>query len=239
MKTRVLAVPGTWDSKKGMLAGVTRRLDPQKYSVTWIDYPATFALPTSYVESKRQAVEKLSEEWKRDPHVPIVLLGYSQGAEAVGDFALRVAGDPRLKAVALVADPKRPHGVQIGSQSLHGHGICGERPIRHRHVLQAAIPGDVVCDAAKGSLWRFTADLTPTASLDVPRWVVAMLRTVLRADIQLLEDMGTVERLWGALSTVPELAGYLTGSHTSYGVRKCPGTGRDYLAEIAHRLNQL
>lgn len=238
-KIRVLAVPGTWDSKKGMLAGVTRHLNTQKYSVTWIDYPATFALPTSYAESKKRAIEKLSEEWARDTKAPIVLLGYSQGAEAVGDFALTVAGHPRLKAVALVADPKRPHGLQIGTRHLHGHGICGERHIPHSRVFQAAIPGDVVCDAARGSLWRLTADLTTTASLDVPRWVVAMLRTVLRADMQLMEDMGTVARLWGALSTVPELAGYLAGLHTSYGCRECPGMGRDYLAELAYRLNRL
>ncbi|MEQ3835322.1 hypothetical protein [Lawsonella clevelandensis] len=168
-----------------------------------------------------------------------MLLGYSQGAEAAGDFALTVAGHPRLKAVALVADPKRPRGVQIGTRHLHGHGICGERHIPHSRVFQAAIPGDVVCDAHRGSLWRLTADLTTTASLDVPRWVVSMLRTVLRADMQLMEDMGTVARLWGALSTVPELAGYLAGLHTSYGCRECPGMGRDYLAELAYRLNQL
>ena len=239
MKTRVLAVPGTWDSKIGMLAGVTGRLDKTKYEVTWIDYPATFALPTSYTDSKKQAIERLREEWARDTKAPIVLLGYSQGADAVGDFALKVAAHPRLRAVALVADPKRPHGSQIGSQYLHGHGICGERPIPHRRVFHAAIPGDVVCDASRASLWRLTADLTPSASLDIPRWVVSMLRTVLRADMQLMEDMGTVERLWGALSTVPELAGYLAGLHTSYGRRECPGTNHDYLAEIAHLLNIL
>ncbi|HHY07515.1 MAG TPA: hypothetical protein GX530_03095 [Corynebacteriales bacterium] len=236
---RVLAVPGTWDFAPGMLGGVTRHLDTSKFDITFIKYPQTFALPVSYARSKKIAIDRLREEWERDLKAPIVLLGYSQGADAAGDFALEIAGHPRLKGVALVADPRKPRGPGVGHYKLQGHGICGERPIPHTRVIQAAIPGDVVCDAHRASLWRLMADLTQVAGLNVPRWAVDVARTALRADVQLLQDIGTAQRLWGMLSTLPELAFYVGGLHSSYGTRKCPGKQHSYLVEVAHRISRL
>nr|DAT11424.1 MAG TPA: acetyl xylan esterase [Caudoviricetes sp.] len=233
METRVLAVPGTWEKPGGLLEGVTSNLDPAHFTVTWIHYPATFALPMSYEESKKVAVERLREEWARDTKAPIVLLGYSQGADAVGDFAREVAGHPRLKVVALVADPWKPRGPGIGGAKLLGHGVCGERHIPGAHVLHCAIPGDVVCDAHPSSLWRLTADLTQSASLDLPRWGVAVLKTVLDPRVQLLDDTPTSQRLWGALSTIPELWRYVGGAHTAYARRRVPRGGRTYTQELA------
>lgn len=238
MKTRVLAVPGTWEKPGGLLESVTRNLDPARFSITWIRYPATFALPMAYEESKKIAIERLREEWARDTKAPIVLLGYSQGADAVGDFAREVTGHPRLKAVALVADPWKPYGPGIGGVKLLGHGVCGERHIPGARVLHCAIPGDVVCDAHPSSLWRLTADLTQSASLDLPRWGVAVLKTVLDPRVQLLDDTPTSQRLWGALSTIPELWRYVGGAHSSYGRRRIPGGGRTYAEELAHQITR-
>lgn len=240
MKTRVLAVPGTWDFAPGMLGGVTRHLDTSKFDITFIKYPQTFALPVSYARSKKIAIDRLREEWERDLKADIILLGYSQGADAAGDFAKIVEHHPRLRAVALVADPKRPHGKQIGTQQLTGHGIAGQRHIHHPNVWQAAYAGDVVCDATEGSLWRAIADTTQYAGLNLPTWVKELFKACLRpGGLQLAPPMDAGARIWGAIAAIPELYRYLTGWHTAYGAVECPGTGRTYLRELAHRINHL
>lgn len=238
--TRVLVVPGTWDFAPGMLGGVTKHLDRSRLDITFIKYPQTFALPTSYATSKRIAIRQLKREWERDLKADIILLGYSQGADAAGDFAQIVEHHPRLKAVALVADPKRPHGKQIGTQQLTGHGIAGQRHIHHPNVWQAAYAGDVICDATPGSLWRAIADTTQYAGLNLPAWVIQLFKTCLRpGGLQLAPPMSMGSRVWGAIATVPELYRYLNGWHTSYGAAECPGTGNTYLKEIAQRINNL
>lgn len=233
-------MPGTWDPAPGMLGGVTRRLDRKRFEIVYIRYPQTFALPVSYTMSKRIAIQHLREEWERDLKAPVVLLGYSQGADAVGDFAKVVQYHPRLKAIGLVADPKRPAATQIGALELSGHGIAGERTIDHPNVWQVATANDPICNASPGSLWRIVADTTQDASPLLPRWAVGLMRSWLRqGKVQLALPMSIGERLWGILCTLPELVAWLAGAHTSYGVLKCPGTDRCYLAELARLINSL
>lgn len=58
-------------------------------------------------------------------------------------------------------------------------------------------------------------------------------------EFQLLKKAGLMKRIWGALSASREFAGYIGGKHTSYGRAIVPGTDRNYLKEIAHRINAL
>lgn len=237
----VLCVPGTWDTRPGMIGGLTRHLDPTRFNIIWITYPATFALPISYDESMRIGMQQLEEAWCTNQHSDVVLVGYSQGAHIAGDFAAKMTGHPRLKAVALIADPKRPAGMYIGNTDPEGHGVAGQRWINHPNVWHAAIKGDVVCSANDTSLWRLQADLTQTANPNIPLWTRTTLqRLTAPGGMQLARSHWSLqEYVWGMLSTVKELGDVLRGVHTSYGVRGCPGTQHTYLEELAQRINAL
>ncbi|MBF6366891.1 cutinase family protein [Nocardia puris] len=91
----------------------------------------------------------------------VVLAGYGQGAEVVGDLATTLGnrGGPilasRVLAVALVSDPRRdPATAQLGTP-VSGHGVTGPRPqgfgeLTDR-VRTLCLDGDSYCSTTAGS----------------------------------------------------------------------------------------
>ncbi|WP_328477394.1 cutinase family protein [Actinoplanes sp. NBC_00393] len=101
---------------------ITREL-PQTVRTTAVDYPASF----NYTASVRQGVADLTAKVQRTaaacPETKVVLAGYSQGADVVGDTVTGpLAGDlDNVAAVLLFGDPSftagEPFNVTDGNRS--------------------------------------------------------------------------------------------------------------------------
>ncbi|NKS98747.1 PE-PPE domain-containing protein [Rhodococcus hoagii] len=127
----VLVVEGTGVST--LLEAVTDRLDPELWDHQIVDYPAEYGMAGSYAASRDIGTANLVDAIAAQKARPVALLGYSQGAQIVGDTAELVAStgyDPLadVRAVALVSDPMRPAGKSIGGLGT-GYGIAGQRDI--------------------------------------------------------------------------------------------------------------
>jgi len=178
----VLAVGGTGESYPGdertavtgMLAAVTDALD-ERFVGRWVPYPASYGPSPdregiSYLDSVALGVERLSAEIAA-ARVPVMLIGYSQGAVVIRTALAGPGGAElarKVSAVGLVADPHQPPGAVPGAD---GWGVAGPGP-----DLPAGLPvfwvgadDDVICNASPDSLVRDIADLTPSLSLLQPR----------------------------------------------------------------------
>lgn len=174
----VLAVGGTGESfpgderteVTGMLASVTEALD-DRFAARWVPYPASYGPATrldgqSYRASVARGVTALARAVEQavaqDPHRPVMLIGYSQGAVVIRTLLSHPSSGnltPHVAAVGFVADPHQPPGVVLGCD---GWGVAGPG---------AALPGDVpafwvgarddvICNASADSLLRDLADLS-------------------------------------------------------------------------------
>lgn len=86
----------------------------------------------------------LQQAHTRHPGVPIVLLGHSMGART----ALRVAGDPAVRAVCALApwiEPGEPVGQLAGTSLLIAHGDR-ERMTSPRHSFEYAVAARRISD---------------------------------------------------------------------------------------------
>ncbi|MFI6866462.1 cutinase family protein [Nocardia sp. NPDC050406] len=140
----VVAAPGTWetsldDPRQGMLSMVTDGL-PSNVRSDYVNYPAT-ALPWEgevYGRSKMEAFTRarglVSSMAQQCGTTRFALLGYSQGADAVGDLAaeigtgLGVVPADRVAAVGLIADPRRSPLDPLVGPPVPGAGAGGPRP---------------------------------------------------------------------------------------------------------------
>ncbi|QTJ71406.1 cutinase family protein (plasmid) [Rhodococcus sp. ZPP] len=191
-------VPGTWETNEnadpnvpvGMLAEVGKGLKDKygsRIRVVFPAYPASaFDKGKTYTESEEAgvaAVNRVLEE--ACATTQILLAGYSQGAHAAGDVASSIGNGrgpvpaSQVKAVGLVADPKRgPGSGQLVGPTVAGTGIAGTRPGGFGQLAsvtrQMCSPGDLYCatdadsDGMLGSIGRLIGNDTGAVSGSSP-----------------------------------------------------------------------
>lgn len=172
-----------------------------------------------------------------------MLVGYSAGAQLVGDAAAELArsGDAAgVIGVAILSDPSQPVGLASGGK----YGIRGSRKIGTR--IRAKWWFDIkdvicCCTAAPKSLMRIIADRSAELTLAGPRaWSGILARLKARklqaylfpwnqpADFKLQVEVA-----------IHEAEGYLRrGDHTSYHIRKLPN-GKTYIEDMADWISKL
>ncbi|WP_067569900.1 cutinase family protein [Nocardia acidivorans] len=172
--TAILA-PGTWETHSdadptvpvGMLrpigdglrrqfgADITVRYTP--YAASAFDQGLTYAESLSTLESRlRTMVGGLCASTR------VLLAGYSQGADGIGDFATEIGngqgpiGPERVLAVGLLADPHRDPNTTLSlGNPQPGHGIAGPRSqdfgALTDRVRTLCADGDLYCSINAGS----------------------------------------------------------------------------------------
>ncbi|WP_280490629.1 cutinase family protein [Nocardia farcinica] len=145
--TAVLA-PGTWETNPtadpyqpvGMLAPVGEGLKSKfgnQITVIYTPYEASaFDQGASYTQSKRTLTDKITEILGGlCSSTQVVLAGYSQGADGMGDIASEIGNGSgpitadRVLGVGLLSDPRRdPTAAQELGPQQPGHGLAGVRP---------------------------------------------------------------------------------------------------------------
>ena len=239
----VFAVGGTGESYPGdertavtgMLSAVTDELD-ERFEARWVAYPASYgpvprADGDSYAESVddgvaalRRAVEHARQD---DPEVPIMLIGYSQGAVVVRSLLADPATGPLLPSIAavgFVADPHQPPGAI--DEGDGGWGVAGPGPDLPTEipVFWVGAAQDMICNAGPDSLIRDVADLTGVMSMRrLKDWAGDVFRRFRDADLQNAARTRFSPSQWRrdvqrVASAVQEIRGYLPsgGRHVSY-----------------------
>ncbi|WP_431309252.1 cutinase family protein [Gordonia prachuapensis] len=159
----VLAIPGTWANGQnpGILGDITTGLGAET-RVQYVGYDAT-AFPWEkavYGKSKAQAVANTTglarTMLRRCPGTRIAVVGYSQGADAAGDFASevgtgRAAIRPgQIAGVVLLSDPRRSQRDNLVGPPLRWEGSGGPRLDGMGWVLPRAFticePSDLYCN---------------------------------------------------------------------------------------------
>lgn len=136
---KVFYVCGTWQSGLRIFKEINELLP--EYESVLIPSPAKYGDGMSYRESVEVTKSNIVKECF-DCTEPYVIVAYSQGAHAAGDF-VRDFSDGLCKGLFNIADPMRsPGDNQVGSKVL-GSGIMGQRRIGHK-ARQIVAPGDFV-----------------------------------------------------------------------------------------------
>ena len=138
-------VPGTTETSltadptqpKGMLASVAKKLEGKygsNITVITVPYSASaFDKGLSYKQSAETGIKNLSTMMAKCPTSQVVVAGYSQGAEVAGDVLWHIGHEnqpiaaDRVRAAALLADPKRGNEKLVGN-TVAGQGVEGGRP---------------------------------------------------------------------------------------------------------------
>ncbi|SUD49575.1 Cutinase [Nocardia otitidiscaviarum] len=142
-----IMVPGTWETNAGadpyqavgMLKpigdGLKQRLG-NNVTVMYAPYPASaFDQGLAYNQSKSAGVAKVNDMLTGlCAQTKVVLGGYSQGADVMGDVAAEIGNGTgpipaaQVVAVGLLSDPRRdPRTAESLGPSQNGHGIAGVR----------------------------------------------------------------------------------------------------------------
>jgi hypothetical protein len=168
VRVQILSVRGTGEQPGagliGQLATQIKGQTRQTSDTTALDYPATLPNYHDSVATGAAAVKaELAERVARCPNQKIVLLGYSQGAQAVGD-ALGGGGlpgtrtpavDPALgahvAAVILMGDPRHVPGQSFDAGSSTRNGQMPRPPVLSLNAYADRIQsycddGDPYCD---------------------------------------------------------------------------------------------
>jgi len=137
-KTTVLTIPGTWAGwNDGPPAWVAWGLDKNRYYQQGVGYPAMgFLTPNphiSYEESRDAGVEETVRLINLMPAgSPIVLIGYSQGADVAITASREFLDGGRLadrredlKRIITFGSPCRPAGPTLVGNNPPGEGIAG------------------------------------------------------------------------------------------------------------------
>lgn len=259
-----------------MLGFVTRELDPAFYNpARWIGYPAQYAGTMDYEASIGAAIVKAMPIILAQINQGnmVVLLGYSQGAvvarRILAQFGQGVYGPAdsfrnKVIGAALVADPVRPPGKNLGNFVAPGSGVAGSEPIWDKaFLLELANPKDIICSAPYNSLIRTFADFTgffATNPNSLNRWVSDTQKKIQKRGWQNANlDWGqfwligqrvaeAVEGLQGYLPTtrrrnplpwLPDLViNPKGGQHTLYPQAIMPGENKTYCQVLAAELNE-
>lgn len=256
----VLVVEGTGIST--LLSDVTNRLDPRLWEHKLVEYPADYGAAMSYAKSREIGVMRLLDAIDGEHGKPVALLGYSQGAQIVGDTAAllgeSIDSSIDVRAAALVSDPMRPAGRAV-PLDVDGSGIAGQREVFAPFpVYWLANPNDAITAASHDAILRTVADFTEYMTLtDAKTWALDVLGK--------LDTLGW-QNAWGAsgLLDIPrqlrrlrqakdDLLGYLPvdligngsninptgGQHTCYASRAIIPGGVTYTRWIANQFNAI
>ncbi|MFC9769167.1 cutinase family protein [Rhodococcus jostii] len=262
----VVAVPGTWEtsdtptpSSRGLLGAITDQLTGS-VNVQQVTYSAT-AFPWEheiYAQSEREAVDHtrtaVTSVLAQCPDTTIALLGYSQGADAVGDLAVEIGtgqstiAPDRIAAVALIADPQRSVTDTLVGAPVPGNGAEGPRPTGFgaltSRVRTVCAPGDLYCsvpsddfvDRLAGLVVRMSA---PTAS--DPHTDSVQVRAI----VDDLDEQGGIGTLFAQLSQqltperVAQVRQFFTSHvHQNYSTYPVDGQGTTATTWLTQWLNQ-
>ncbi|AOW92279.1 hypothetical protein BFN03_04985 [Rhodococcus sp. WMMA185] len=233
-----------------MLANVTRLLDPRRFRVNAVQWEASYGpVPDlhgiSFDEALRSGRELLLDTVANDPN-PVILVGYSAGAALVGNVAEEIActnlPGMNVRGVGLISDPLRSPRNPVNPGAT-GWGIAGRRPIGSVFpVWHCADPADAITCCPPNSPLRTFADQSAAFSLADPHaWVADLLdRLRTRRWQATIRDWRNIPHVWRAYSrAIAGVRGYLNGEHTSYHLRRYPGSTRTYCEWLADRINQV
>lgn len=221
-----------------MLAGVSRLMGG--YPVVDLPWPAQYGAPIPFDQGVRDWIPRLHDEIRR--HERSIILGYSGGAQLAGDAIAQLppALYGRVLGVGLVSDPSTPTGQNFPNLG----GIKNRRPIDGVPAVWKSDRADMMC-ATNNPLLRFVAKLSGPIGLGAPREInrqafITISQVARRAIPQYLQppNMNHMTSLAVVLDAINGVHGYLMppqgrGDHTSYGIRKEPGTGGTYLQNLA------
>ncbi|WP_165825691.1 cutinase family protein [Actinomycetospora cinnamomea] len=217
----LFAVPGTNETRAdadparavGLLASLTNPLAARwgdALSVRYVPYPASLDRPVLYPLSVLRGTDRLAHDAAdlaaRCPDTTITMIGFSQGADVVGDVVHRASrgtiGLPpeRIAGAVMLGSPRRdPDAANL--VEAPGRGVLGPRPTRELEVYdgrvyEACAPGDPIC-ATETLDWRVFRDgWASGAHRSYPMLPVAPgglpLFTVLERGVDALVMRGTV-----------------------------------------------
>lgn len=138
----LLVVEGTWQPYPwGMCGNVITQLNDE-WRALRIPYPESFGDGYSYSESYTIAMNNLLLAID-NLQGPFSILGYSQGAAAVGNVGAACHNMPNLLNIYCIADPMRSEEDTLIGPAVVGHGIGGSRTIGPK-AFQFAAPGDFI-----------------------------------------------------------------------------------------------
>ena len=192
-------------------------LDPARFHVTVVDYPADYGQHIDYNDSRAAGAKALVDSIRRTSN-RVIISGYSQGAAIAGDLARAVAHGafPGLEIVgcALIADPGRGR-LQGGSGD--GYGIVGDRSIPGDRIYSVAAAGDPICNLPAGNPLRSVADLTGYFNASSPASAMEWAQSILDVIRQrLLQRWWSIENWRDWSGALPYALGYLRdGCHTT------------------------
>ncbi|MFE5699952.1 hypothetical protein [Rhodococcus koreensis] len=234
-----------------MLANVTKHLDDKRFRVVEVPWAASYGpvpapFGTSFDSSLSTGRTMLLDYIRRDPN-PVVLLGYSGGAALAGDVAAEIGAwkhpDLDVRAAGLISDPLRPYSWGANVTGLPGRGIAGSRPISGAaRVWHMADPADVITCCPLDSPLRTLADQSAALSLADPRsWGWDLITRLRQGRWQAtIRDWRNVPEVWRAYgAAIAGARGYLGADHTSYHLRRYPGSTRTYTEWLADRINEI
>ncbi|QDQ93727.1 hypothetical protein FND50_25190 [Rhodococcus sp. WB9] len=234
-----------------MLANVTKHLDLARFRVVEVPWSAQYGpvpapLGSSFDTALRSGRTMLLDHIRRDPN-PVVITGYSGGGALAGNVAAEIAhGEhPELdvRGVGLISDPLMPWPYSPAGPTTWG--IAGEREIDERAfpVWHLADPADVItCCPADSPLRTFADQSAAFALADLRSWgydLVDRVRT--RRWQATIRDWHNAPEVWRAYTqALHDADGYLRlGHHTSYHLRRYPGSTRTYTEWLADRINEI
>jgi len=221
-----------------MLSEVTKRLDKAWFDVKELQYSAGYApVGESFGVSQEVGRRNLLHMIDADPN-PVVLLGFSAGAQVVGDVAQEIAlgMHPKLEVlgVGLLADPSRAQG-QIEGPDRGGYGIKGSRPIPTNAfpVWSFSAPGDPISELPVGNPLRSFADWSEW--FGSPDHVRRLADRARANQWQRWWSPANV-RTWGG--AMVWLNNYLTGGrHIAYARERMQGSTLTYTEALAERVS--
>ncbi|EKT83064.1 alpha-beta hydrolase fold protein [Rhodococcus phage Mbo4] len=230
-----------------MLANVTKLLDAKRFRFVEVPWSAQYGpvpapLGSSFDSSLRSGRTMLLDYIRRDPN-PVVITGYSGGGALAGNVAAEIArGEhPELdvRGTALLSDPLTPRVL-----NREGWGIAGGRWIGGSFpVWHLSDPADVIARCPANSPLRTFADQSAAFALaDLRSWgwdLVDRIRT--RRWQATIRDWHNAPEIWRAYTqAIHDADGYLRlGNHTSYHLRRYPGSTRTYTEWLADRINEI
>ena len=187
--------PGFGEQAAPVVESVVDTLESRGQDVTTapLDYPAISVsdsfglvlLTGAYDQSVRagaiELIARLAQFGRECPTTEIVLVGYSQGAQAIKTALADLPPRYRIAGVILLADPTRDRSqlgiARLGDPTLERSGSFGAigLPDHFRAIaIDVCAAGDSVCDRSRSSLVAHVEGY-----VDAPEWVIPILEAEL------------------------------------------------------------
>ncbi|OZE88048.1 hypothetical protein CH304_00315 [Rhodococcus sp. 15-649-1-2] len=181
----VLWLAGTFNPNgEGISDDFLKRLDPKRFRVRIVPYPADYGRAMSYAESVVAGKRALLRAVVEAPGA-VLVGGYSQGATIAGDFVAEPAWvQPKVIGCVLIADPKRDGSQPCVGGNPDGYGIGGSRRIEGVKSLRVAAWGDPITSLPAGNPLRTIADFSEFMGRDVNAWALNVASKVIKGQMQ-------------------------------------------------------